>query len=241
MTPSFATDVSPLILDIETAPLENARDYIDPPDLDDIQAPGNYKKQETIDAYIADEKVNRLAKFERDCTDKAALDFNVSRIVAIGMWSEHINTVALLCKTPEDERAALDEVWGYAKHRTVVGFRIREFDLPLMMQRSRYLRLNHPLFDLGRYARGNAITDLYDVLTFGDLRAETVMRRSLKSFARRFGLPVEDGIDGKQIPALVAAGEWDQVQAHVLSDIRLTVALAQRLGVVREVPLQVAI
>lgn len=232
MTP-FATDVSPIVLDIETAPLENARDYLDPPDLTDIQAPSNYVKQEAIDGYIEKERASRLAKFERDCTDKAALDFNVSRIVAIGFWTESLKPTALLCKTREDEFAALDEVWGYARHRTMVGFRVREFDVPLMIQRSRYLGLAHPVPDLGRYSRSNSICDLYDLLTFNDLRAEAVMRRSLKSFARRFGIPVTDTVDGKSIPALAAAGAWDQVEAHVLSDIRLTVALAQRLGVVR--------
>lgn len=237
----FATDVSPIVLDIETAPLENAQDYIDAPDLSDVQAPANYKDPEKIAAYIEDAKAKRLADHAKACTDKAALDFNVARIVAVGFWTESIQPTALLCKTREDERAALDEVWGYTKHRTVVGFRVREFDLPLMIQRSRYLRLTHPLMDLGRFARGNSITDLYDLLTFNDLRAEAVMRRSLKSFARRFGLPVEDAVDGKSVPALVAADAWDQVEAHVLSDIRLTVALAKRLGVVRELPLQVAI
>jgi hypothetical protein len=233
VTPPFATDVSPIVLDIETAPLENARDYIDPPDLSDVQAPANYKDPIKIAEYIAEAKAKKQAEFDKGCTDKAALDFNVSRIVAIGIWMESIKPTALLCKTREDERAALDEVWGYAKHRTVVGFRVREFDVPLMIQRSRYLRLPHPLPDLGRYSRSNSITDLYDLLTFNDMRQEAVMRRSLKSFARRFGLPVEDAVDGKQIPALVAAGEWDQIEAHVLSDIRLTVALAKRLGVVR--------
>jgi hypothetical protein len=233
---SFATDVSPIVIDVETAPLANARDYIDPPDLDDVQAPSNYKDPAKITAYIEEAKADRLAKFERDCTDKAALDFNCARIVAVGFWTESHKPTALLCKDETDERAALDEVWEYCQHRTTVGFRIREFDLPLMIQRSRYLRLTHPLPDLGRYARGNAIADLYDLLTFNDLRAEAVMRRSLKSFARRFGIPVDDTVDGKAIPALVAAGAWDQVEAHVLSDIRVTLALAQRLGVVRNVP-----
>ncbi len=232
MTP-FATDVSPIIIDLETAPLDNARDYIDPPSLDDITAPANYKDPVKIAEFIEDAKVKKLAAFDKDCTSKAALDFNCARIVAIGFWTESHKPTALLCKTADDERAALDEVWEYCQHRTVVGFRVREFDVPLMIQRSRYLRLAHPMPDLGRYARNSSICDLYDLLTFNDIRAETVMRRSLKSFARRFGLPVSDAVDGKEIPALVADGQWEQIESHVLSDIRLTLALAQRLGVVR--------
>lgn len=237
MTP-FATDVSPIVIDIETAPIEEVRDYLDPPDLSDIKAPANYKDPEKIAAYIEDAKAKAIESHDRNCSDKAALDFNLARIVAIGFWTTSHKPTALLCKTADDERAALDEIWEYVRHRTVVGFRIREFDIPLMVQRSRYLGLAHPLPDLGRYARGNGICDLYDLLTFNDLRAETVMRRSAKSFARRFGIPVTDPIDGKQVPALVAAGEWKQVESHVLADIAMEVALAKRLGVVaKDVPI----
>lgn len=242
MATAFATDVSPIVIDIETAPLENARDYVDSPSLDDITAPSNYKDEAKISAYIADAKADRLAKFERDCTDRAALDFNLARIVAVGFWMESIKPTALLCKTPDDERAALDEVWEFCRHRTVVGFRIREFDVPLMIQRSRYLNIAHPMPDLGRSARNSSITDLYDLLTFNDLRAESIMRRSLTSFARRFGMRVTDTIGGKEIPALVAAGAWDQVESHVLADITTTVQLAQRLGVInRSVPVETSV
>jgi hypothetical protein len=64
------------------------------------------------------------------------------------------------------------------------------------------------------------------VLTFKG----AIAARSLKWFAKRFQIPVDDAISGKEIGALVAAGEWDAVRAHCLSDIRLTRALAQRLG-----------
>ncbi len=58
------------------------------------------------------------------------------------------------------------------------------------------------------------------------------MRRSLHAFCKRFGIPVTDTISGADIPALVAAGEWDQVKAHCISDVEATLALARRLGVV---------
>jgi hypothetical protein len=75
------------------------------------------------------------------------------------------------------------------------------------------------------------------VLTFGlsDYETTSVMPRRLKSYAKRYGLEVEDQIDGKEIPALVQAGDWDAVRSHIESDVRLTVALAQRLGVMRKV------
>ena len=43
----------------------------------------------------------------------------------------------------------------------------------------------------------------------------------------------ERGTWGAIVPALVAAGEWEKVVAHVTSDLHLTVALARRLGIVQ--------
>lgn len=233
---NYATDVSPIVVDIETAPLLNVRDYLDPPDLTGIEAPSNYVKAEAIAGYIEREKVKRVADFDADCQSKAALDFNCARIVAVGFWGEPFGIVPLICKDEDAERTALAEFWRVSRQRLIVGFRIREFDLPMLIQRSRYLGVEHRTLDLGRYARGSGILDLYDLLTFNDLRGETIMRRSAKSFARRFGIPVTDEIDGKDIPALVAADEWEKVAAHVQHDIELTVALARKLGVLQSQP-----
>jgi hypothetical protein len=232
MTP-FATDVSAIVLDIETAPLENVRDFLEPPDLSDISAPSNYKDPLKIAAYVEEAKVKALADYERDVTGKAALDFNCARIVAIGWWKERTGTEAVLCRDEQDEREAIDQLWDQVRHRMVVGFKIREFDIPMLIQRSRFLNIAHPLPDLGRYARGSGIVDLHDVLTFNSLRRDPpLMRQSVKAFARRFGIPVTDPIDGSQIPALVASGAWDQVRSHVVADVETEVALAQRVGVI---------
>lgn len=225
-------DISPLVLDIETAPLVNARDFIDPPDLTEIKAPSNYKDPVKIAAFIEDAKVEKLADFEKACRDKAALDFNVARIVAMGTWADDYGLTADCLMSEADEHACLSRFWQFSRQRTIVGFRIREFDLPMMLQRSRYLGITAPQIDLGRYARGGRIVDLHDLLTFQDLRSETIMRRTAKSFARRFGIQVDDPIDGKQIPALVAAGDWAAVASHVRSDVLLEVELARKLGVI---------
>jgi len=226
-------DTSPICLDLESAPDANARLWIDPPDLTDIQAPSNYVKPEAIAGYIEKEKAKRLADYETNCTSKAALDFNLARVVALGWWTE---TAAEYYPLPgeEVEAEAIAMFWRKAEHRTIVGFRIREFDLPMLIQRSRYLGIRYPHLDLGRYARGSSIVDLSDVLTFNDQRsAEQIMRRTLKAFARRFGIPVNDTINGKDIPALVAAGDWEAIVSHVQADVETTVELARRLGVIQ--------
>jgi len=62
------------------------------------------------------------------------------------------------------------------------------------------------------------------------------MKRTLKAFCKRFGIPVNDAINGSEIPALVAAGKWEEVAAHCRADVELTVQLAHRLGIVNEIP-----
>ena len=212
-------DTSPIICDIETAPLPNAADYFEP-----VEAARNLVDP----AKIARDLEQRTAAQ----MDKASLDYNVGRIVALGWWTAGDGLQTRMCPSEADERTSLVEWWAQARHRTIVGFCIKSFDLPWMIQRSRYLGVAAPILDLGRYSRNDNIVDLYHLLTFNDSQDTYVMRRTVHAFCRRFGIQVEDTITGKDVPALVAAGDWAQVQQHVESDVRLELALARRLGVI---------
>lgn len=216
-------DLSPIVVDVETCGLLNAADYLEP-----VQAAKNLKDPEKIKADIKE----RTA--ERD--EKLALDWNVGRIVAIAWWTEAGGTQVYLGKDEHSEATALMLFWREAKQRTIVGFNVKGFDLKFMVQRSRYLGIAYPQLDFSKYSR-KGITDLYLDLTFNDgTYDQGAMRRTLKQFAKRFGIPVPDAIDGKEIPALVAAGDWDAVLKHVTSDVELEVVLAKRLGVIQAQP-----
>lgn len=218
---NYATDISPIVLDIETSALPNAADYLEP-----VQPAKNLVDPAKVKADIE----KRTA--ERD--DKLALDWNVGRIIAIGYWAESLGTRVYLCPTEEDEQRELSVFWHHVGQRTIVGFNVKSFDLPYMVQRSRYLGVSHPQLDFGKYSR-RGIEDLFLDLTFNaGTYDQGAMRRTLKAFARRFGLPVNDEIDGKDIQALVAADNWAGIESHLRSDIDLTVALARRLGIVRQ-------
>lgn len=221
-------DISPIVVDIETAGLPEAADFLEP-----VSAAKNLKDPEKIAADIA----ARTA--ERD--SKLALDWNVGRIVALAWWTERDGMRVRLCPDENFEYSALREFWEDCRHRTIVGFNIKGFDLKFMIQRSRYLGIPYPLLDLGKYTR-KGIIDLFSELTFNDgTYDQGAMRRTLHAFCRRFGIPVGDALSGAEIPALVAAGEWEQVKAHVTSDVELEVALAIKLGVIQPQPEQVAV
>lgn len=220
---NYATDVSPIVVDIETAGLPNASDFLEP-----VVPDARLKDPEKIKADIAEKEQAR--------TQKLALDWNVGRIAAIGWWTEASGTSWIVCPDETLEIAALKGFWAEAKHRTIVGFNVKGFDLRFMVQRSRYLGIVYPQLDFSKYSR-KGIVDLYLDLTFGDGTYDTgCMRRTLKQFCKRFGIAVNDEIDGKDIPALVAAHEWDKVAEHVSSDVNSTVALARRLGVIQAQP-----
>jgi hypothetical protein len=217
---SFATDVSPIVMDLETCGLPNAADFLEP-----VEPAKNLVDPAKIKADIERRTEER--------TQKLALDWNVGRIAALAWWTKDVGMTVRLCKDESDERNAIREFWIDSRHRTILGFNIKGFDLRFLVQRSRYLDIPYPILDFSKYSR-KGVTDLYLDLTFGDgTYDQGCMRRSLHAFARRFGLTVTDEIRGAEVPALVAAGAWDKVEMHVVSDLALTVGLAKRLGVVR--------
>lgn len=216
---SYATDISPIIIDVETVGLPDAADYLEP-----VQAAKNLKDPEKIAADIASRTAER--------NDKLALDWNVGRIGALGWWVD--GRTEIRCNEENGAEAiALQEFWEQARHRCIVGFNVKGFDLRFMIQRSRYLGVTHPTLDLGKYSK-QGIRDLFLDLTFNDgTYDQGAMRRTLKQFCKRFGIPVVDDFDGKDMPALIAAGDWAAVSSHLTSDLGLTVALARKLGVLQ--------
>lgn len=241
-------DIGPVVVDLETAGLPNAADFLDPipdavPDESSIEAAKNLTDPVKVAADLEKRRAARLeqnreaqAKVEAQRLariERAALDWNVGRIVCLCWWTERDGIQIRTCQTEADEAQAISAFWDDCRHRLIVGFNIKGFDLRFLVQRSRYLNIPHPILDFSKYSR-KGIHDLYLDLTFGDgTYDQGAMRRTLKAFAKRFGIPCEDQTDGKDIGALVAAGDWGSVVAHCKSDVELTVALARRLRVIQ--------
>lgn len=227
----------PIVVDVETAPHPCAPDFLEPLDLTAITAAKNLKDPKLIEEDIR--KRRAAAKAEHDGKlGRAALDWNLSRIVALAWSTDHEAVVVMPCANEDEEREALKAFWRDAEGREVLGFAARTFDAPTLIQRSRYLSVGHRSLNLARYGKGSII-DLREILTFDDARYEALMPRSLKMFAKRFGLPVEDVVNGVDIPQLIADGKWDEVISHVTSDVLLTIALARRIGVLSAEPVGV--
>lgn len=212
---------TPIVFDLETRGLPNAQEFLEPV-VADRRLTDPVKRAWDI-------KAKEQARLE-----KLSLDWNVGAIAAIGWWTAEWGYAVTTCATELQEIVAISNFWDISKHRTIVGFNIKGFDLRYLIQRSRYLGLTYPQLDLGKYTR-KGIVDLFMELTFNDGHFDTgntCMRRTLNAFARRFGIPVTDTLKGSDMPALVASGDWDLVAAHCEADLRTTVQLAARLDVI---------
>ena len=206
-----------LVFDIETAPLSGVAEYLTEP----IEAPGNYKDPEKIKAYVAEKRQAQV--------DRAALDLDLCEIAAIGIGLP----LAAYAQTrgTTSEADMLRGFWSFVRNTQkeggiLVGFNCLSFDLPILLRRSLYLGIETPQIPVDKY-RHDGVVDVLDVLTFSG----KVTMRSQAFYCKRFGIPYNT-ISGAEVPGLVRAGLWSDIDAHVRADVAATTALAARVGLI---------
>ena len=210
--------MSHLTIDIETFSLDGAAQFIEEP-----SAPANYKDPEKIAAYIEQKRAENLTR--------CALDPDLCCIVAIGYTHPVTGEIHVLTMDAEsNELSRLRQFWDVVAGHDFVGFNLLGFDLPVLMRRSQYLSVtNYRNTPVDRYRTPHI--DLMERLSFnGKLKY-----RSLDFYCRRFGIDVPDLTSGKDIDAMVKAGDWQGVSDHCRADVQKTRLLAERLSVVSAV------
>lgn len=203
-----------IILDIETAPLAEAAQYLEP-----VEAPSNYKDPVKIEEYVRTKQREQLAR--------AALDPDLCSVIAIGVLTpEASEPFVMLAKHEQEEASMLRAFFQKSAEDSFVGFNILDFDLPVLLRRALYLGVAAPQIALDRY-RHPRVLDVMQLLSFnGKLRY-----RSAAFYCKRLGLAVEDDVhDGVDIPVLAAQGRWDEITHHVACDVCQVQGLARRLG-----------
>lgn len=204
------------ILDVETVPHPDAHLWVEP-----VRAKANLKDPVKIAADIAEKEA------ERD--ERLGLDPDCCRIVALGYVDVGCgDPIVDLCPTEAEERIALQRFWDSYEtiHTRLITFNGFKFDLIVLMMRSLYLGVHYRTLNVDRYRSEHL--DLFNRLSFNGAR----MAHGLQFYAKRFGLPMLDKVHGSEIAALVAAGDWEAVRAHNLSDLGYTHAIANKLGLV---------
>ena len=202
----------PVCCDIETVAAPDVEGLLDP-----IRAPANYKDPFKVLTYQQDKLAERIAT--------ASLEPDLCEVVTLGVMRAGGEPI-VMTRQDMDEAFLLAWFWDAVTNCRLVGFNILNFDLPVLIRRSQLLGVAHPVVNLDRYRTPHI--DVMERLSFNG----RLTYRSLNFYARRFGVELveTDLVVGADIPALVAAGEWDTIRNHCMCDIRKTTRLAARLG-----------
>lgn len=213
--------MNPITVDIETVAIADADTYLEP-----VSAPSNYKDPEKIAAYIAEERVRQL--------DRAALDLDLNRIIALGIKEPGQPTFVMTehDTTEVQMLTLLWEQWGAYQNRQpmLVTFNGLKFDVPVLMRRSLYLNVKSPYLQRGRFKNQHPhILDLYTELS----EDGNVPAKGLQFYLQRFGYPGGgQDVTGKDIRQLYADGNWQAIADHCREDVDGTAWLAERIGAV---------
>lgn len=206
-----------------------------------IKPPGNYKKQETIDAWNAEE-APKLAQALRDQFDstveaayrKTGLDGAFGQICVIG-WALDDDEPQVLMSA-DDEKHLLREFGRALKsippnelHATmIVGHNCANFDIRFMAQRAIVHGIRpHPV--IARAARAKPWEDqiLFDTMVQW---AGVGGKISLDKLCRALGVPSPKGeIDGSKVWDYVKAGRIAEVAEYCKRDVEATRAVHRRM------------
>ena len=211
--------MQPIVIDVECVAIADADTYLEP-----ISAPSNYKDEAKISAYIAEERARQL--------DKAALDVDLGRIIALGMKEPGQDTF-VMTEYDSSEGTMLNLLWEqWAAHQRgnpmLVTFNGLGYDIPMLLRRSLYLGIKAPYIACDRFKHPQVI-DLMAVLSMdGKLRM-----RGLQFYLQRFGYPASgQDMTGADVAKAYEAGDWTAIATHCRMDVEGTAWLAERIGMV---------
>lgn len=199
------------IFDVETSSLSDAElETVKP----QFKAPSNYKDPLKVAAAIAEA--------EADWRASAALDAKTARILVIGLLQG--TTFEFLID--DDEAEIVTEFWKvWNSGERMVGFNCKEFDASMIFQRSIILGIAPPLeLFAGRY--WNRFVDLQEI--WNCYRRDT-KGQSLDAVCRALKIGQKTG-NGADFAKLFQT-DLDAALEYLRNDLRLTAALAARLGV----------
>ena len=217
--------MTPFYLDIETIPSQL------PGILDEfrakVEAPGQYKKPESIAEWLKD---NREAEAEKAWL-QTSFDGGLGHCVVIGWAHGDGLSRAYDVARPgnaDDERQMLQDFFCAltdAGPVTLVGHNIIGFDLPFLWKRAMVLNVKPPLnFPRAPKPWSELVQDTM-LLWDSTQRAGGSMDRLCKLF----GIPGKGDISGADVWPMVKAGRLAEVADYCRGDVERTRALHKRM------------
>jgi 3'-5' exonuclease len=247
--------IAQLYLDIETIPAQRP-DVLEEiraaeadsliAALDAVRPPGNYKKQETIDEWMATEapKIKQkliddsAAKVE-EAYRKTGLDGSFGHIACVSfayLDAEPIKMWMDDWQRPDAERDVLmhlsdmlNERIPQNMHRVVqvVGHNVAGFDLRFLVQRSIIHGVRpHHIIGAASQAKPWETEKVYDTMIQWAGVGKTV---SLDKLCKALGMPGKGDMDGSKVWDAIKAGRIAEVAEYCADDVRKVRAVHQRM------------
>lgn len=212
-----------LFIDTETLPTIN-QDFIS---QIDVSPPGNMKKQETIDKWLAE---NRETAHE-DQLRKTALDSTKGRLLSIG-WAfgdEDVNVII-----DEDEHSLLTQWFdavkpilkaGYLDNIVWIGHNIVRFDIPYLYHRS-VVNGIRPALRIPVDAKPWS-GDVFDTCLRWKLNSSA--SGSQQAIATALGIQTKTIMHGSEVYDFYKAGKLDVIKDYNAEDVETVREIYKRM------------
>ena len=206
-----------LIFDIETGALSKEElEKVMP----EFSAPGNYKKQESIDAYINEAKIEYLNG------TSAPLSAITGYVSALGYCifdddTKQFSVINIICGNEID---ILNKWWDlYKDNDYIVGFNSNYFDIPFLIRRSWKNNIKVPKMFCGKYIDSKCI-DLMTIWSCG-----TMEKVKLDRIAKYFDINGKNGNGAKFTELLNNPETKQQALNYLYNDVYMTQVVANKL------------
>ena len=240
-----------LTIDIETVPCQR------PDILDELKAsmsadlatkiaaiapPGNYKKQETIDAWYTDEapkiRAAMQSEFENELDStyrKTSFDGAFGQVCVIGFAINDEPAITLFNEDWQDERTLLENfaccLTSDIEHKdfvTVVGHNVASFDLRFLMHRYIVNGIRpHSVISRAAQAKPWESDKVFDTMIQW---AGVGNRIKLDKLCKALNVPTPKGeLDGSKVWDYVNSGRIDEVAAYCKKDVEATRQVYKRM------------
>lgn len=207
-------------LDIETIPAQSPEAFKKA--LDAVKAPATYKKQESIDTWLAENR-EQAAK---DAIAKTSFDPAQGHICTIAWAIDDGEVVAAHANTVEEEidvlRAFFASIQTFQKH-TFIGHYIGGFDLRFILCRAVVLGVKIPR-EIPRDPKPWD-SSVFDTMTAWAGARGTV---SMDNLAAALGIDGKDGFDGSMVADAWANGDHQRISDYCKSDVEITRAIHRK-------------
>jgi 3'-5' exonuclease len=193
-----------------------------------VQAPGQYKKQDSIDAWL---KESRDSEAEAAWL-KTSFDGGVGHVVCIGLAVDDGPAVSYSISdytSREEEACILQDFFSHLTdtgRSVLVGHNVIGFDLPFLWKRCMVLGIKPPSW-FPRNPSKYSSEMVRDTMNLWDM--EQRAGGSMDRICRLFGIPGKGDVSGADVWPMVKAGAINAVADYCRGDVERTRAMFKRM------------